>query len=540
VDRDVRGRCRGCGALLSRFNPRDRCAACQREPSALADPRFWDDPEVRQSLGRWDLGTVVRLFRQHTGLSQHAVGRLVSIDQAEVSRLERGQKAIRDRRQLSQWASALGAPASLIGILPDGSGGSESPTPSYTLPGAGSIQPSRGGPRGAGQLVLPRGRQLDGAILPTVTLPAEPAEDNRAHRLLLDPGELGAWLQAPTRALLVAVDTFSGRQRLYAVDSREARRLRGTGPSGGRACVSIPDAYELDDLTYGILWAVAAFDAGLLDDDWFLHDGDGVLRHVDPDRAREASSEADVRATTRMFVGSEFCARYILSELGSLAEVPVFWTREQCGEEAATWLFFRHKFEYLRRTSEAVGEIRGGGGRAFCIPEEAVVTSPRHERLLLFLAIALMEAFGIPTFVCTDRDYAETDGFVLAEGDRAIIASWVRVGGASRVATSARSGLLRAFADAATHARHGSATAAPTAGDRVRATAEFLGLDRNWLHRRCADLTRTGTRGIAEPRSRFLSLDALEVACRYVAEQLRPTTPGPSGLADSLHADPTP
>ncbi|MFJ3961405.1 helix-turn-helix domain-containing protein [Streptomyces sp. NPDC090036] len=69
-------------------------------------------------MAAWELGTVVKLFRKHTGLSQAGVARMVSIDQAEVSRLERGLKQIRDRRQFVQWTDALGVPEELLGLLP--------------------------------------------------------------------------------------------------------------------------------------------------------------------------------------------------------------------------------------------------------------------------------------------------------------------------------------------------------------------------------------------------------------------------------------
>lgn len=42
----------------------------------------------------------------------------------------------------------------------------------------------------------------------------------------------------------------------------------------------------------------------------------------------------------------------------------------------------------------------------FCIPQRAVAGSPLYERVLLVLAIALMEATGIRVQVCDDPAYS--------------------------------------------------------------------------------------------------------------------------------------
>ena len=118
--RGVERHCSVCRATLSRFNVGLRCGPCQGGGAAPRVGReFWVEPAVVAAIRAWDLGVVVRLFRQHTGLSQASVARLVNIDQAEVSRLERGRKKIRDRRQLAQWSEALGVPDGLLGPLPD-------------------------------------------------------------------------------------------------------------------------------------------------------------------------------------------------------------------------------------------------------------------------------------------------------------------------------------------------------------------------------------------------------------------------------------
>jgi hypothetical protein len=117
--------------------------------------------------------------------------------------------------------------------------------------------------------------------------------------------------------------------------------------------VNIQPAYELDDLTFGALWAVANLDDALLADDLALSESLPTLTAYDrldsSSVSRAAASE--LTAISLGWVGSEFCARHILRHMDAPDEPPVFWTREQRGEEACTWLLYRHKHEYLRRTT---------------------------------------------------------------------------------------------------------------------------------------------------------------------------------------------
>src|SRR5207248_5001600 len=138
------------------------------------------------------------------------------------------------------------------------------------------------------------------------------------------------------------------------------------------------------------------------------------------------------------------------------------------------WLLFGHKYAYLRRTSRRFG---GDGSespvRAFCIPEDAVAGSPAWERLLVFLAAALMESVGIRVAVCTEPDLSRMEGFVLGSGRRAIIANWVRSDGIWHVDTTTRSSRLRALADVAGHARARSVVEDPTPSGRLDAVARL-------------------------------------------------------------------
>jgi hypothetical protein len=47
--------------------------------------------------------------------------------------------------------------------------------------------------------------------------------------------------------------------------------------------------------------------------------------------------------------------------------------------------------------------------------------------------------------------------------------------------------------------------------------AVYFDLDIAWLAQRCADLAEYGAAGIVQPRSRLLSLDGVDQACRFLA-----------------------
>src|SRR6266511_4346 len=142
--------------------------------------------------------------------------------------------------------------------------------------------------------------------------------------------------------------------------------------------------------------------------------------------------------------------------------------------------------------------------RAFCIPPGTVAASPRAERILMMLAGALMESFAIRIHVCADSEYAAVEGFVLEPKRRAILANWVGANGIWHV-------------DVTAHAHAHSAIAGDTSPQRLRALAEYLGLDWRWLLCRCAELGEYGCAGVAEPRSRLLSVTGVDRACRYLA-----------------------
>lgn len=362
---------------------------------------------------------------------------------------------------------------------------------------------------------LAGGRFFDGSAMRTVSCAA--VDDGPLLAVLPDGLDESLW-RGVTRSLLVCMAADGSRSSgpAYGLDGRVVRRwVRRAAP--GAARIPVPRAYELDDLTLGMVWAVANLDESLLGDDALLSAyRDHLAEYEVMDRSAAALEEADGLSTvSRMWLGSDFCARHIGRHSTDLVDAPVFWTREQSGEAASAWLLFGHKYDYLRRQADLFGD-EGQLRRVFCIPAAAVAGSPRWERVLLLLAIALMESFGVRTEICTDSEYAAVEGFVLDEGRRAIVANWVGADGVWQVDVTSRPGVLREYADISGHAGARSVTAAETAVGRVRAFADYLDLDWAWLTGRCAGLGKYGTAGLVEPRSRLLSTDGLDRACRYV------------------------
>jgi hypothetical protein len=359
-------------------------------------------------------------------------------------------------------------------------------------------------------MLLPGGRAFEGSTT-AVQVHAADARDGRLQVRTPDPRRWAEFAQGRGRGLMVAAETSGEQPRFFALDAREARRNVDRGRP-----VIVPTAYELDDLSYGILWATANLDDGLLADDQDLTASKTELAAYESLTASAVSREAvpGLATVSHMWLGSDFCARHILRHLDGLPEQPVFWTREQRGEEASTWLLFGHKYAYLRKTQERAGGTRLV--RAFCVPEDAVRESPRHERILLFLAAALMESCGIEVQLTAEAEFEDVDGFVLGGTRQAIVANWVRSDGMWRVDSTQRTSVLSEYTDAIGYVDDHSVIGAPSPAGRLAALARYLELDLAWLRRRCRELGQHGTTRLVRPRSRLVSSEGLDAACTYV------------------------
>lgn len=347
-------------------------------------------------------------------------------------------------------------------------------------------------------------RVLDGRIV-----------DGRVVAAVEDRARTAAYLARPHRGLVVVSTHEGDESRFFVLDSRTIRdRLSRDGAPE----LVMPAAYELDDLTYGLLWAVANYDDALQADDQALAEAQSDLKEYERLSHSAVSKEAapGLNAVAHMWLGSDFCARHILRALPGLPEIPAFWTREQRGEEASAWLIFDHKYPYLQATTKALGG--SATTRAFCVPEAVVRSSPRHERILLFLAVALMESLGIHAQFTADPAYEPVEGFVVAPDREAVIANWVRGDGMWHVDVTDRTSIVREFTNAAEDVGGMSIISGASSTDRLRALAQYLDLPWAWLIRRCGALGRQGAAGLIQPRSRLVSAAGIDAACRFVGK----------------------
>ncbi|MEU1407854.1 helix-turn-helix transcriptional regulator [Streptomyces sp. NPDC005728] len=423
-----------------------------------------------------------------------------------------------DRRAMLRAGAGIGAAAvagfpvsaaAAVGSAEDPFGFARSATGNWS-----GLRLSRPGPDFGvdWQALIPGGRSMLGSQLSLQLHPAR-IEGGRVIVSLPDQRRVEEFLTRPHRGLLVGAASTDGVSRFFVLDGRAARNRLTR--NGGVYEVSAPAAYELDDLTYGILWAVSNYDDALQADDRPLSETRSDLKAYERLSASAVSREAapGLNSVAHMWLGSDFCARHILRALPELPELPSFWTREQRGEEASAWMIFDHKYPYLRETTKALG---GTSTRAFCVPEEVVRSSPRHERILLFLAVALMESLGIHAQFTADPAYESVEGFVVAPDKEAVIANWIRGDGMWHVDVTARSSVVREFTIAARDVDADSITAAPTAAGRLRTLAQYLDLPWSWLIERCGQLARYGSSGLIQSRSRLVSAAGIDAACAYV------------------------
>ena len=197
----------------------------------------------------------------------------------------------------------------------------------------------------------PPGRFFTGTSIAARAYPA--SNDGRIMAAVPTGFADDMFLRRPRRGLVIGITENEHGVSLFGLDSRQARRRLAGAPEGARLLMS--RAYALDDLTLGILWAVANLDEALLDDDATLSDSRGQLAAYEqlPRSAAGREIAADLAPVSRMWLGSQFCASHILRHTDTLTDMPAFWTREQRGEEASTWLLFEHKYDYLRQSAGA-------------------------------------------------------------------------------------------------------------------------------------------------------------------------------------------
>ncbi|MFI6689384.1 transcriptional regulator, XRE family protein [Streptomyces sp. NPDC050485] len=358
---------------------------------------------------------------------------------------------------------------------------------------------------------LSGGRYFEGTAVGVQLYEAQPCGDV-VELGAQDLPHLQAFVRSSRRGVLLASPGGAGGSGLYVMDAALARQnlIVGQDPR-------VPLAYQLDDLVYAIIWALHVMDDGLLADDNPLFDRAEQLRHYVriSNSAPPRSEMPDLSPIGAAWLGSSLCAQYIVRHLGDLPEVPAFWTREATGEECAPWLLFRHKHDYLQNVADRFAGPGSALGRAFCVPEPVVRSSESYERILLFLTIAMMEMYGVKVWLTAEQEYQEVEGFVLAR-NQAILANWVRGESVWRVATTSARREVAPYQEVIGHVRAHSLVDGPTPAARLAALADYLDLDWAWLTGRCRGLAEEGITSMLRPRSRLLTLQALDQTLRFI------------------------
>ncbi|MFI7025744.1 helix-turn-helix transcriptional regulator [Micromonospora sp. NPDC049900] len=368
-------------------------------------------------------------------------------------------------------------------------------------------------PRVERTLAAPGGRYFPGVPIDVEVYPA--VDDGRIIATIPRTDAERQWRRPLQRRLVAGQITTSASNRLFALDSRQASQRLVDVDDGVR--LLIPRVYQLDAITAAVLWAVANLDQSLLLDDARLDAARTAIAEYSRLTRSAVSGDVgpDLETVSRMWLGSAFCADHISRQSADLTEIPTYWTREQTGEEASTWLLFGHKLRYLESTAARFTTSSQQATRIFCVPQAAVEASTESEQILLLLAVALMESFGIDVAITDESEYAALPGLALTSR-RAIVATWIRADGVWHVDVTGQRSALAEYRDAAGHACAHSVIAADTSASRLNALADYLNLNWTWLRTRCAELGDYGLAGLAEPRSRLLSLDGADRACRFV------------------------
>lgn len=123
----------------------------------------------------------------------------------------------------------------------------------------------------------PVGRLFAGSSVPALMLPAAAGE-----RVVVDiPVQRGInhFIRRPEHTLVIGRAGDGERTRLYAADTRHIRSMLRHHNDVVR--LPIPTAYVLDELTLGLIWAIANLDDSLLDDDAELYNAHGQLTDLD-------------------------------------------------------------------------------------------------------------------------------------------------------------------------------------------------------------------------------------------------------------------
>lgn len=145
--------CARCGAGLRRGRLGGVCDPCARRPSPdiaerLREEGFFTREPIRRALAAYDFGYLFRAVRRTAELTQVELGELLELDQDRISRIERGERQLKDFETIVRIASQLGIPLLLLGFsatttsVAARSAARAHDLPSKPAPGADSLIPS--------------------------------------------------------------------------------------------------------------------------------------------------------------------------------------------------------------------------------------------------------------------------------------------------------------------------------------------------------------------------------------------------------------
>lgn len=118
----LRRACEQCGAGLRRGRPGTRCDPCSRCPDIaeqLRETGFFSRDAVQRALAAYDFGYLFRAARRTAGLTQVELGEVLEVEQDRISRIERGERKLRDIEAIARIATRLGIPPMLLGFGAD-------------------------------------------------------------------------------------------------------------------------------------------------------------------------------------------------------------------------------------------------------------------------------------------------------------------------------------------------------------------------------------------------------------------------------------
>jgi DNA-binding XRE family transcriptional regulator len=130
--------CARCGAGLRRGRSGGVCDPCSRCPDIaerLREAGFFTQEPIRRALAAYDFGYLFRAVRRTAGLTQVELGELLELDQDRISRIERGQRQLKDIETIARIATRLGIPPMLLGFSADTTSvAAQSAAPAHDLP----------------------------------------------------------------------------------------------------------------------------------------------------------------------------------------------------------------------------------------------------------------------------------------------------------------------------------------------------------------------------------------------------------------------